>query len=131
MSKIFVYGTLLSGLQRSSVLENETFLGIGTISATLYDLGAFPGIKEGDDQVHGELYEIDDDVLFLLDTIEGYDEFDHDRSLYVRKVVDVTTDDGVTESAFVYYYNNGDIPHNQKIPEGDYRFYLATKGTFL
>jgi len=47
MKKNFVYGTLLKGLKRDRVLSQSVFLGCGMIKGELYDLGCFPGLKEG------------------------------------------------------------------------------------
>ena len=44
---IFVYGTLLKGLERESVLTNSGYMGPAMIQAELFDLGYYPGTKEG------------------------------------------------------------------------------------
>jgi len=84
---IFVYGTLMQGLQRCTALHGSRFLGMGTIQATLYNLGSYPCITEGCTRVIGELYDVDDTTLQELDAIEGYDEKSPEASLYCRKQV--------------------------------------------
>ena len=104
--KVFVYGSLLTGLGNHGVVKQ--FINKkkrGTVNGKLYSLGAFPALKEGDDEVHGELYYIDEDnqeiALDKLDYLEGH------PFLYTRKKTEVETKDG-TEKAWTYFYN-GDI----------------------
>lgn len=56
--------------------------------------------------VHGELYEILDPVTFFetLDLIEGYWPDQPERSLFVRKLVPVETENGIV-TAWVYILN--------------------------
>ena len=42
MPKVFVYGTLLKRMQRSSVLNNSLYCGLAMIQADLYNLGSYP-----------------------------------------------------------------------------------------
>ena len=64
MMLFFVYGTLLSGLERSYVLDDSTFIGAAVAGGVcLYNLGDYPGIKNGNSTVRGELYDVDDITL--------------------------------------------------------------------
>ena len=69
---VFVYGTLLKGLERSHVLSSSSYLGPALVQAQLFDLGSYPGIGEGNNDVIGELYEVTPETLAELDSIEGY-----------------------------------------------------------
>ncbi len=125
MMRVFVYGTLQKGLVRHYALEQANFLGYGTIKATLYDLGSYPGIKEGDFDVYGELYEVDETILKELDKIEAYYPEFPEKSHYIRKEVQVKMqiDDSI-QTAFVYYYN-GKVDESNLIPSGNYKVYLG------
>jgi gamma-glutamylcyclotransferase (GGCT)/AIG2-like uncharacterized protein YtfP len=122
----FVYGSLMSGCERSAFLDRDhkvRFIGKATTSGVLYELGSLVGLI--DDQssgtVHGELYEIIDMETFFatLDIIEGYWPQQPQRSLYVRKQISVRTAEGAV-LAWAYIYNqpvNGFSP----VASGDYR----------
>ena len=88
---IFVYGTLLKGLSRNSVLKDSEFLGLALCKGTLLDLGSFPGMISGQkDVVIGEVYKLSDyKTLETLDKIEGYNENNKLDSLYTRENVQV------------------------------------------
>ncbi len=122
--KVFVYGTLLKGMSRAHSLASATFCGLGTIKASLYDLGAYPGIVEGDGTVYGELYDVDATTLKTLDDIEGYFQNNPRLSLYLRTEVEVTLfNDATTETAYTYLYNSRHLDNYVYIESGDYRRY--------
>jgi gamma-glutamylcyclotransferase (GGCT)/AIG2-like uncharacterized protein YtfP len=116
---VFVYGTLMSGHTAHSMLKGCEFIGHATTNGKLYDLGLFPGLKDGGGTVHGELYRVDSETLSRLDDYEGYRIKDVD-SLYVREVrtVHVAPDK-------VYYANayliNREVADYEAIPSGDWR----------
>ena len=122
--KIFVYGTLSKGMTRSSVLVKSKFLGLGFIEGLLYDLGAYPGIVEGNNSVYGELYEIDTTKVKELDRIEGYSSEHEYQSLYKRKEVNVILiNNGSQERAHAYFFNQ-QLKDNKLIDCRDYRRYI-------
>lgn len=121
---IFVYGTLLKGMQRENVLARSEFHGPALLEAGLFDLGAFPGIKEGCGEVIGEMYRIDEETLTLLDTIEGYEPDQPENSLYLRRTARVRRlADGEPVEVMTYFYNHP-VREEDAIPHGDYRRYL-------
>ena len=121
--KVFVYGTLLKGMSRYEILADSHFIGHATTKGVLYDLGAFPAIRQGNSVVYGELYEVSEEKLGILDGIEGYSPEDEHHSLYVRKEVNVKLlSDGSQEKAFAYFYNR-DLEDHKIIDCGDYRKY--------
>lgn len=127
--KVFVYGTLLRGMCRANFLAESQFEGLGVIQATLFDLGAYPAIQRGNHRVIGEVYSIDNTLLRLLDSIEGYLPDDSSNSLYMRESVKVTLlSDGSIIDALTYRYNQTiDVENHTIIPNGDYRRYLLEK----
>lgn len=90
---VFVYGTLKDESRRDDCY----------VYGTLYDLGPFPGIKlRGESQVPGQLIEVSDEYLGLLDKYEGV------PTLYVRKQVPVvrqTPENLFISHAWIYEYN--------------------------
>jgi gamma-glutamylcyclotransferase (GGCT)/AIG2-like uncharacterized protein YtfP len=86
--KLFVYGSLKKGYHNHFLLEEAKFLGKKTIKGTMYSLNHFPGVVlKGESEIEGELYEVDDKTLNLVDRLEGYIEGDDENSLYIRKKV--------------------------------------------
>src|SRR4051812_42449947 len=108
--------------RRAAMDEKLSFVGRGWIRASLFDLGLYPAaVPAPDGCVWGEVYEMADAdaVLSALDEIEGYRPTDHDRSLYVRDLTDVTLPDGSVARAWVYFYN-APLGGAQRIVSGDY-----------
>ena len=124
---LFVYGTLMKGFcddwQRRVGAE---FVGRGTIRASLYDFGDYPGARvlgaEPGRRVRGELYRLRDPEL-ALKTLDEYEEFSPlkpNKSLFIRRLVSVTLEDGRKKRAWAYLYNRG-IANARLIPTGCYR----------
>ncbi|NUO78710.1 gamma-glutamylcyclotransferase [candidate division KSB1 bacterium] len=125
---LFVYGSLMQGMERAGFMSNPykaVFVSTGVAHGTLYDFGAFPVMKESNNGslVHGEVYELFDPQTFFdtLDLIEGYWPAQPERSLYVRKLIMVTTPEG-EKSAWAYVLNQ-QFADLRKIPSGDFRQY--------
>jgi gamma-glutamylcyclotransferase (GGCT)/AIG2-like uncharacterized protein YtfP len=102
MPKVFVYGTLMKGfvhhdkLGQSKRLAEQAF-----VRGELYNTHEYyPAMIRGNGTVYGELYEVSEDVLKVLDNLEEYTG-DPERDLYDRIKVQVTTDTGETE-AYTY-----------------------------
>lgn len=128
MHKVFVYGSLLSGLGNHGLLTGSAFIGkaITPPEFTMLDLGAFPGVVhtiEGGSTVIGEVYEVDDMTLRRLDHLEGYDSDDPKSGLYNR--MQIPTEFG---EAFIYTYNNMyGRSYIHPIENGDWRTYHDNK----
>jgi gamma-glutamylcyclotransferase (GGCT)/AIG2-like uncharacterized protein YtfP len=124
---LFVYGTLMRGFREDWQRKvGAEFLGRGTIRGKLYDLGDYPGTRvlgaEPGRRVSGELYRPRDPEL-ALKTLDEYEEFSPlkpHKSLFIRKLVSVTLEDGRKKRAWVYLYNRG-IAKARLIPTGRYR----------
>lgn len=106
---VFVYGTLKRKNQVRGLdsFGNAEFLGVAftTDSAySLYDLGLFPAVTlDGHNIIHGEVWQVDDQTMDILDSIEGYPNF------YNR--VKVSTTKG---NAWIYY-----IPDISEYPNAE------------
>jgi gamma-glutamylcyclotransferase (GGCT)/AIG2-like uncharacterized protein YtfP len=123
---VFFYGTLMSPFNRPGrqrVDPHLTYMGRGTINASLFDLGIYPAAVPAVDGsvVWGELYEMAEQagVLAVLDEIEGYRPDEPDRSLYARTLTQVMLESGDACQAWVYLYN-APLGQAQRIVSGDY-----------
>ena len=123
IANLFVYGTLRRGfgnrmskmLRRSSV-----FVGQGCVRGLLYNIGTYPGLVTGAEEVpvRGEVYAIQaSDVLDYLDWYEGCEE--HPWPLFERRQVTVELDDGTKMDAWAYFYGRS-TRGLQLIESGDY-----------
>ena len=106
---VFVYGTLMKDQSAAHHMDRAEFLGEAILEDyAIYDLGWYPGIKPcRGEQVYGEVYMVDDDMLQQMDRYEG------EGFLYLRKLVMVKMSDR-TREAFVYVYNH-EVNENQLI----------------
>ena len=123
---VFVYGTLLSGLPLSHILDDSEFLGDAVVRGVqLYDIGYYPGLKKGDGIVFGELYYVNNDTLQNLDMVEGYNPNDLGSSLYLRSEIQIILPT-ITTKVFAYFYNLP-VVDSMLIEDGDYRKYLLSE----
>lgn len=99
MSRLFVYGTLMKGQRAEKMMTGAKYLGNYRLADyAMYDLGAYPGIKECvGESVVGEVYEITDDML------PGFDRYEGEGSLYKRITVEVSREEEKVE-AYVYMF---------------------------
>ena len=129
---VFFYGTLMAGFdrrRRAGIDAKLTYVGRGSITAALFDLGIYPAaVPSTDGRVWGEVYSMSDtaQVLAALDDIEGYRVEDPDRSLYSRDLTEVTLPDGTHARAWVYFYN-APLGRAPRIPSGDYLAHVTAR----
>lgn len=76
---VFVYGTLKKGFGNHRLLEDAEYVGDAETTSdtyTMYNLGSFPGVKEGGStRVTGEVYKVNDEELASLHRLEGHPTF--------------------------------------------------------
>lgn len=118
-NQVFVYGTLKTGGEIRGLNNmglNVSPQGKAKTSFADYqmiDLGAFPGLLKGKNQIIGEVWQVDAEALYVIDGMEGFDreEFDWDKgeaipnfgnadegSFYTRTIIE--TSEG---RAWVYF----------------------------
>jgi gamma-glutamylcyclotransferase (GGCT)/AIG2-like uncharacterized protein YtfP len=126
MHKVFVYGSLLSGMGNYGLIAESKKLGDTKTpnGFGLIDLGYFPGALQVDEgNIIGEVYEIDDHTLNRLDRLEGYKPLNPENGMYNR--IEIDTEFG---KAFIYIYNNGfGRPVDGFVENGDWRTYYNNK----
>ncbi len=112
--KAFVYGTLMKGLWNHRYLEDQRLIDKATLKGyRMYNVSSFPGIvksKSEDQPISGELYEIDERCLVMLDRLEG------EGRMYKRVVETVFTTDGQEHVASVYVWL-GKVYSDQMVKE--------------
>ncbi|MCC5786726.1 MAG: gamma-glutamylcyclotransferase [Phycisphaerales bacterium] len=94
---VFVYGTLKRGQCRETCWPAAPVdVRPAQVQGLLYDLGAYPALRNGEGRVAGELWEFAPEhmprVLEVLDMVEGY--ADSPSDLYRRVQVEVRCGEG-------------------------------------
>lgn len=80
---LFTYGTLKREFHNHHLLRGSEYIDDATLTGTMRSLGGFPCVSlNGDYQIHGELFKIDDATLAACDRLEGHPNF------YERKMVE-------------------------------------------
>jgi gamma-glutamylcyclotransferase (GGCT)/AIG2-like uncharacterized protein YtfP len=121
---VFVYGTLLEGEHYHRELKASQKVGKGTTPGRLFwvRVNYFPGaiFEEGDKRIYGEVYLVTKEVRDRLDDLEGYYVDSPERSMYTRRPVTVSMEDGSSMDAESYEYRGKFWPA-LLIPGGDFR----------
>ena len=136
-SYLFVCGTLRKALVKNTspeiaaLMQGLTFIGLGSLSGQLYDLGEYPGAIVGENfmtQIIGEVYELSEPqaVLDVLDVYEGFIPGELEASLFARLQASVVLSDGQQLECWLYAYNDW-VLNGRLIEGGDYVEYLKTR----
>ncbi len=132
---LFVYGTLLSGLNNHHFMQGATCLGPATLLGALFDLGDYPGLIVAGAlalplaPVMGELYEVEPSQWAHLDALEQFDPQSVSNSMYLRQWAKVTwlkTGAVQSQRAQVYVYN-WPLTGRSRIENGDFRRHVSHK----
>jgi gamma-glutamylcyclotransferase (GGCT)/AIG2-like uncharacterized protein YtfP len=124
---LFIYGTLMPGLRLEAEMQGALFVGPAQIQGRLIDVGRYPGLLQGEGQVSGEVYEVDDAHLARLDVVEDMVPGDRDASQYWREEVTVLNGPLQGQQVQTYVYNRP-VDGCTPIPHGDYRRYIREVG---
>jgi len=111
--RVAVYGTLKRGHHANDMLNPGTFIGAGASEERfdMMDTGGFPMLLMPDTEGEGnkiavEVYEVPASLLTgVLDRYESV------PSLYTRKIVPVTLNDGTVTAAWIYVGSDEDAYH--------------------
>lgn len=108
VTNVFVYGSLLPGLQNSFLLDGSSAVGAGKTTGLLFSMGAFPAVvlnkyltEPTDATIKGMVYQVSPEVLADLDALEGYVEGMR-GNLYDRDTVSVQMETGNVIEALIY-----------------------------
>jgi gamma-glutamylcyclotransferase (GGCT)/AIG2-like uncharacterized protein YtfP len=128
MHKIFVYGTLRKGSTNDRFLKDANcMLDQCWTFGELHDTGlGYPAFKNHPTlKVYGEVYEITNEQLLLIDELEDFVE-GADNNLYERTKKLVYADQGSIE-VFVYLGGEHLFQKSQRIESGDWLEYQRSK----
>ena len=117
---VFVYGTLRRGEDNdiTRLLPPPRFIGVARIAGTMYDLGAYPGVRlGGPSTVVGEVYEILPALEVVLDEIE--EVYPQERDEYVKCVIPVSVQ-GRVYTCIVYEISLRFVHGKAVLPDGDW-----------
>lgn len=121
--RLFVYGTLLPGLNPPSIADVVAQLkppGPATVPGRLFDLDRYPAlVPDESSRVVGELFAVSGELLAELDEYEGHE--------FRRVPVTASTPVGETVACWVYEYA-GDVTGAVEIIDGGYRRWQARSG---
>jgi gamma-glutamylcyclotransferase (GGCT)/AIG2-like uncharacterized protein YtfP len=85
---LFVYGTLKRGQPRHPFLASQTFVAVAVTRPLyrMFDVGDYPALvrHSAGRSIEGELWEVDEDCVRMLDRVEG-----SDVGLYLREPVEL------------------------------------------
>jgi len=109
---LFVYGTLLDESNPYAVFlkENSRFFQKGRFKGELYNIGNYPGAivnQMAGTFVYGSIFLLNDpnSVLNELDDYEGFGDDFVQPNEFVRKLIEVETEDAML-SCWVYLFNH-------------------------
>ena len=122
IDRLFVYGSLMRGLESHHYLAGAVFVEQAWTQGTLVSLGDYPGLIAGGARVNGELYRLADTpaALEVLDDFEDFDPADPERSLFVRSLAEIHGEGGGVFTAWLYLFNQ-DVAGAPVISSGDWR----------
>lgn len=125
---LFIYGTLLEPENEFAVYlqSNSAVYSKGKFRGRLYDIGEYPGAVDDPDssyEIHGTIVSMLDpeDVLKHIDPYEGFGEGQRRPYLFIRKLINAETPQGIVE-CWVYIYHREITGFNQ-ITTGDFLTY--------
>ncbi|HLG34575.1 MAG TPA: gamma-glutamylcyclotransferase family protein [Bacteroidia bacterium] len=134
LSKIFIYGSLITPSNNFSkkIIDNSDYISDGKVKGRLYLLGNYPGavIEESEKSIHdikGKLFRLNNTgVLKELDKYEQYFKSSPSKSLFIRRAVLVTDEEGIRHRAWIYIYNRP-VDNRKSIRGGDYNRYRLSR----
>jgi gamma-glutamylcyclotransferase (GGCT)/AIG2-like uncharacterized protein YtfP len=124
---LFVYGTLMRGFENpfaARLRAGSTFVGAGAFPGRLYRVSWYPGAvytPGQSERVHGEVYQLHDFATLIV-ALDEYEDVlpEATLSLYLRRVVPVTLEDGRELACWTYLYNRS-LAKATLIPDGRFR----------
>lgn len=121
LENVFVYGTLRRGGSNHFRLAGAEFISIGTVRGRLYRIDWYPGLvlDETGDEIHGDVYAVDAELLAALDIFEGLSAGEIDGSEYRRVPATIMRRDSRTATAWVWEWI-GMTSESHRLTDGDW-----------
>lgn len=118
---VFVYGTLRRGGSNHFRMAGAEFISGGTVAGHLYRIDWYPGLvlDEAGDEIHGEVFSVDSDLLAALDVFEGLSAGEIQGSEYRRIPATVMQRNSQPITAWVWEWI-GMTCESQRLPDGDW-----------
>jgi gamma-glutamylcyclotransferase (GGCT)/AIG2-like uncharacterized protein YtfP len=118
---VFVYGTLRKGGSNHFRMAGARFLTTGTLAGRMYRIDWYPGIvlDESGDEIRGEVYEVDPELLAALDVFEGVSAGAGEGCEYRRVQTRVVATDSRILTAWVWEWL-GMTDESQRLTDGDW-----------
>jgi len=102
-------------------MAGAEFISSGTIRGRMYCIDWYPGLilDPTGDEIHGEVYAVDTDLLSALDIFEGLSAGEIEGSEYRRVETSVVKQDSQALAAWVWEWL-GIVDESQRISDGDW-----------
>lgn len=124
--QVFVYGTLMKDEYNHIFLQNSKYINNATLeNYDMYNVGSYPAIIPGEDEIIGELYEVPIKDMPAIDRLEG------EGCLYIKKCKTITEIQSRKTLAYIYEFMQ-DVEGLEKIKSWkDYVWYVAYGSNML
>ena len=121
LENVFVYGTLRRGGSNDFRLAGGEFISAGTVRGRLYQIDWYPGLvlDEAGEEIHGEVYAVDGELLAALDIFEGLSAGEIQGSEYRRVPATIMRRDSRTLTAWVWEWI-GLTSESRRLRDGDW-----------
>ena len=118
---VFVYGTLRRGGSNHFRMAGAEFVASGTITGRMYRIDWYPGLvlDGAGDEIHGEVYSVNPELLATLDVFEGLSAGEIEGSEYRRVQTAVIQRDSQPVNAWVWEWL-GLTDECQRLTDGDW-----------
>ena len=118
---VFVYGTLRRGGSNHFRLAGAELISCGTIIGRMYHIDWYPGLilDDSGDEIYGEIYSVEHELLTSLDAFEGFSAGEIQGSEYRRVQTTVMQQNSETVIAWVWEWV-GIVSENQRVSAGDW-----------
>lgn len=128
--RLFVYGTLRKGMENDFYLKNARLIfPKAWCKGWLFDTReGYPGMIDGDGNVVGEVYEVTEHQLSLLDELEAYYGPGHPENEYRRVKRKIQTIQGALDAeVYLYIERERLIREGIRIVSGDWCQYVRNR----
>lgn len=121
LQTVFVYGTLRKGGSNHFRMAGAEFVTAGTIRGRMYRIDWYPGLVLDDsgDEIQGEVYAVDAELLAALDVFEGLSAGEIEGSEYRRSRATVVARDSRILEAWVWEWL-GMVDESRRVSGGDW-----------